>query len=161
MDNEKMKDERNNGREIYQFDFTPDLVHDDDEFIHVAEVVLQRLKWLKRDNYPSWFQRTFKKRRRNKSSTKKARQPCGILTSETLHNFKFALLIRLDDTCSSVFIESCSACPIPVLISSVVRYVDKVGWPATDGGRSQVIDASDISSDLSTDEISTSEDDLE
>ena len=117
-------------------DFPPNLSEDDNEFIYLAEIILHRLRRSKREEHPSWFQRTFKSK--SKSLKKPRESPHGLsyeyyLTTHELETFKLALLDRLDDDNSaSVFIDTISSCPIPSLISSVIRYIDLVGWPKAD-----------------------------
>jgi hypothetical protein len=112
-------------------DFPPNLSEDDDEFIYLAEIILYRLRRLKREERPSLFQRIFKSKSKSRKKPNKLNE--YYLTTHELEDFKLAILDRLDDENSmSVFIDTVSSCPIPSLISSVIRYVDLVGWPKTD-----------------------------
>lgn len=107
-------------------DFTPELVDNEEEFVELAEIILKRLQRLKRELYPSWFQRTF--RSKKTTPNKPTSTDYGILTSRQLNCFKLALLIRLEDNSFSVFIDY----PSLTLMNSIIRHVEKVGWPETD-----------------------------
>lgn len=121
--------------------FTSSLATDDDEFIRVAEIIIRRLKKVKRERFPSWFERNFKdtrigRRRRKRREEREARTDYGFLSSDDLIDFQHALFLRLEaddrDNTLSVFVDAIDICPIPHYMNSVLSLVEFVGWPKPD-----------------------------
>jgi hypothetical protein len=119
-----------------------DLANDDAEFIKVAQIILDRMENAKKEKHASGslFRRVFRKQSDLTSTN------CGsstmeydyVLTPAMLREFKRAMLIRLEDDSNSNSNSSPSSSSsdkstfIPPLISTVIRYMDDVGWPKAD-----------------------------
>lgn len=128
------------------FEF-PTLVEDDDEFINIAETILNKLKTKKREsNPPSWLRRTIKslsptknRKRRQASNNENVENSSvdTVLTKDVLDDFKTAISFRLEEyesACTSIFDDAVdtSSSKIPILICHVLKHVDKYGWPEPD-----------------------------
>ena len=125
------------------FETYSSLAADDDAFIRMAETIILRLKKLKRDTYPSWFERNFKntrigRRRREKRLLKDAETDYGMITSDDLVEFQHALFLRLEEQeqdqyqTLSVFVDIVDVCPMRYYMCEVLRLVEIVGWPRPD-----------------------------
>lgn len=123
------------------FETYSSLAVDDDEFIRMADTIILRLKKLKRDKYPSWFERNFKntrigRKRREKRRLKDAEADYGVITSDDLVDFQHALFLRLEDQENdqtlSVFVDAVDVYPISYYMHEVLRLVEIVGWPSPD-----------------------------
>lgn len=117
------------------------LASDDAQFIRLAELIILRLKKVRRDKYPSWFDRRFKnsrigRRRRMKRKKKEEETDYGYLSSDDLIDFQTALFLRLEeqekDPTVFIFADVIDLCLIRNYMNSVLQLVELVGWPKPD-----------------------------
>ena len=117
----------------------PDLVSNNQEFIRVGEMVLKKTQILKRQRYDtSWFRRVLY---HDRSSLQNDDENDLFLDTETLKEFKRAILHRMDDEEESYDVRICtkgrnpklnSSLQISSMINAILQSVNEVGWPKPD-----------------------------
>ena len=125
----------------------PDLVYDDEKFIQVGKTILKQVRQIKREKFPTLFQRLFKSKARRRNPHVSDQGERIPITAETLEDFKLAILFRFDDCLhTSVFLDTYEPYTIPNLIDRVVRNVNIVGWPETESEEATVASEEDCMS---------------